>query len=46
MAEEYWRRQKYESDLSVSLHHGGLQRAKPKAEVIADILTSIRERKS
>jgi threonyl-tRNA synthetase len=32
--------------VSVSLHHGGPQGAKPKGEVIADILVSIRERKS
>lgn len=28
------------------LHHGGPQRAKPKAEVIAKILTDIKERKA
>src|SRR5216117_2821881 len=31
--------------VSVRLHHGGPQGAKPKAEVIADILAAIRERK-
>jgi len=31
--------------VSVRLHHGGPQGAKPKAEVVADILASIRERK-
>jgi threonyl-tRNA synthetase len=31
---------------SVRLHHGGPQGAKPKAEVIADILASIRERRA
>ena len=32
--------------VSVRLHHGGPQGAKPKAEVVADILASIRERKA
>lgn len=32
--------------LSVCLHHGGPQGAKPQAEVIADILPSIRERRA
>jgi len=32
--------------VSVRLHHGGPQGAKPKGEVIADILASIKERKS
>ena len=32
--------------VSVRLHHGGPQGAKPKAEVIADILASIRERRA
>ena len=32
--------------VSVRLHHGGPQGAKPKAEVIADILASIKERRS
>jgi len=32
--------------VSVRLHHGGPQRAKPKAEVIAEILAKIRERKA
>jgi len=32
--------------VSVRLHHGGPQGAKPKAEVIADILTSIKERRA
>lgn len=32
--------------VSVRLHHGGPQGAKPKAEVIADILASIKERKA
>ena len=32
--------------VSVRLHHGGPQGAKPKGEVIADILTSIKERKA
>ncbi len=32
-------------NVSVRLHHGGPQGAKPKAEVIADILAAIRERK-
>ena len=31
--------------VSVRLHHGGPQGAKPKAEVIADILAGIRERR-
>ena len=32
--------------VSVRLHHGGPQGAKPKGEVIADILASIKERKA
>jgi threonyl-tRNA synthetase len=32
--------------VSVRLHHGGPQGAKPKGEVVADILASIRERRS
>ena len=32
--------------VSVRLHHGGPQGAKPKAEVIADILAGIKERRS
>jgi threonyl-tRNA synthetase len=32
--------------VSVRLHHGGPQGAKPKGEVIADILASIRERRA
>jgi len=32
--------------VSVRLHHGGPQGAKPKAEVVADIFASIRERKA
>ncbi|MSU59897.1 MAG: hypothetical protein EXS35_17310 [Pedosphaera sp.] len=31
---------------SVRLHHGGQQGAKPKEEVIADILASIKERRA
>jgi threonyl-tRNA synthetase len=31
--------------VSVRLHHGGPQGAKPKAEVVADILASIKERR-
>ena len=31
--------------VSVRLHHGGQQGAKPKAEVAADILTRIKERR-
>ena len=31
--------------ISVRLHHGGSQGAKPKAEVVADILASIKERR-
>jgi threonyl-tRNA synthetase len=31
---------------SVRLHHSGPQGAKPKAEVVADILASIKERKA
>jgi len=33
-------------NVSVRLHHGGPQGAKPKAEVIANILASIKERKA
>ena len=32
--------------VSVRLHHGGPQGAKPKAEVMAEILAAIRERSS
>ena len=32
--------------VSVRLHHGGPQGAKPKAEVIADILASIKARRT
>ncbi|MCO5053183.1 MAG: hypothetical protein M9920_12870 [Verrucomicrobiae bacterium] len=32
-------------NVSVRLHHGGPQGAKPKAEVVAKILADIRERK-
>jgi threonyl-tRNA synthetase len=32
--------------VSVRLHHGGQQGAKPKAEVVADILVSIKERRA
>ncbi len=32
--------------VSVRLHHGGPQGAKPKAEVVADILANIKERRS
>ena len=32
--------------VSVRLHHGGPQGAKPKAEVVADILRAIRERRA
>ena len=32
--------------VSVRLHHGGPQGAKPKAQVVAEILQSIKERKS
>jgi threonyl-tRNA synthetase len=32
--------------VSMRLHHGGPQSAKPKAEVVADILASIKERKA
>lgn len=31
-------------NVSVRLHHGGPQGAKPKAEVVAEILTKIKER--
>ena len=34
------------SAVSVRLHHGGPQGAKPKAEVVAKILASIRERRA
>ena len=33
-------------NVSVRLHHGGPQGAKPKAEVVADILADIKERKA
>jgi threonyl-tRNA synthetase len=32
--------------VSVRLHHGGPQGAKPKGEVIADILAAIKERRA
>ncbi len=32
--------------VSVRLHHGGPQGAKPKADVVVDILASIRERRA
>jgi hypothetical protein len=32
--------------VSVRLHHGGPQGAKPKGEVIANILTAIKERRA
>ena len=32
--------------VSVRLHHGGPQGAKPKAEVVADILAAIKERRA
>jgi threonyl-tRNA synthetase len=32
--------------VSVRLHHGGPQGAKPKGEVVADILASTRERRA
>jgi threonyl-tRNA synthetase len=32
--------------VSVRLHHGGPQGAKPKTEVIADILASIKDRRA
>ena len=32
--------------VSVRLHHGGPQGAKPKAEVVADILVGIKERRA
>jgi threonyl-tRNA synthetase len=32
--------------VSVRLHHGGPQGAKPKAEVVAGILASIKERRA
>ena len=32
--------------VSVRLHHGGPQGAKPKAEVVADILAGIKERRA
>jgi threonyl-tRNA synthetase len=32
--------------VSARLHHGGLQGAKPKAEVVADILAGIKERRA
>ena len=32
--------------VSVRLHHGGPQGAKPKAEVVADILAIIKERRA
>lgn len=33
-------------NVSVRLHAGGLQVAKPKAEVVADILASIKQRRA
>ena len=32
--------------VSVRIHHGGPQGAKPKGEIVADILASIRERRA
>jgi len=32
--------------VSVRLHHGGPQGAKPKGEVVAEILTAIKERRA
>jgi threonyl-tRNA synthetase len=32
--------------VSVRLHHGGPQGAKPKAEVVAEILASVKERRA
>ena len=32
--------------VSVRLHHGGPQGAKPKAEAVAEILAAVRERKA
>jgi hypothetical protein len=32
--------------VSVRLHHGGPQVAKPKAEVVAEILANIKERRA
>ena len=32
--------------VSVRLHHGGPQGAKPRAEVVADILAAIKERRA
>lgn len=34
------------SNISVCLHHGGPQGAKPKANVVAGILASIKERRA
>jgi threonyl-tRNA synthetase len=33
-------------NVSVRLHHGGPRGAKPKGEVVAEILASIKERKA
>ncbi len=33
-------------NVSMRLHHGGQQGAKPRAEVVADILASIKERRA
>jgi threonyl-tRNA synthetase len=33
-------------NVSVRLHHGGPQGAKPKAEVVAEILADIKDRKA
>jgi threonyl-tRNA synthetase len=33
-------------NVSVRLHHGGPQGAKPKAQVVAEILQSIKERRA
>jgi threonyl-tRNA synthetase len=33
-------------NVSVRLHHGGPQGAKPKAEVVADILAAIKKRRT
>jgi len=32
--------------MTVRFHHGGQQGAKPRAEVVADILPSIKERRA
>jgi threonyl-tRNA synthetase len=33
-------------NVSVRLHHGGPQGAKPKGEIVAEILAAIRERRT